>query len=294
MQLMRTDGPVVVALDGTPHSARTLEWGVAEAVRRQAPVLLVRVVDDTWQISAWSGYPAAGCTDLDIQVEQYLTEQAKVVEEHHTGVRVDTRTMHGQVVPCLGELSAYAQLVVVGAHLRTGRTRTGTTGVHVAAHALCPVAVVRSETQHLSTTGAPVVVGVDGSPASLAAARLAAREARMSERTLKVVHARPTIADPLGRGSFAPLTAGDENDPVHKAARAVTSTLRAENEGLEVDLALVDDDPADALVRMTAGAALLVVGSRGLGSFRGMLLGSVSSAVVREATVPVIVVHDER
>ena len=40
------------------------------------------------------------------------------------------------------------------------------------------------------------------------------------------------------------------------------------------------------------GAALLVVGSRGLGTFRGMLLGSVSHAVLREATVPVVVVHD--
>ena len=68
--------------------------------------------------------------------------------------------------------------------------------------------------------------------------------------------------------------------------------LRAENEGLTVELALVDDDPADALVGLAAGAALLVVGSRGLGSFRGMLLGSVSHAVLREATVPVIVVHD--
>ena len=59
-----------------------------------------------------------------------------------------------------------------------------------------------------------------------------------------------------------------------------------------VELALVDDDPADALVNLGAGAALLVVGSRGLGSFRGMLLGSVSQAVLREATVPVVVVHD--
>ena len=289
---MRTDGPVAVALDGTPHSGRTLEWGVMEAIRRQAGVLLVRVVDDPWQVAGWSGSPMVGRTDLDLEAAQYLTEQTKVVEEHHPGVRVDTRSMHGEVVPCLREQSANAQLLVVGAHLRTGRARTGSTGVHVAAHALCPVAVVRSEVQRPTTTGAAVVVGVDGSPASLAAAHLAAREAWMRGGPLHVVHARPTVPDPLGRGDFAPLATGDEHDPVHQAARVVTNALRAENEGLSVDLTLVDDDPADALVRLAADAALLVVGSRGLGSFRGMLLGSVSSAVVREATVPVVVVHD--
>ncbi|MGY4642526.1 universal stress protein [Cellulomonas sp. URHB0016] len=290
---MRTDGPVVVALDGAPHSAQTLEWGVMESVRRRAALLLVRVVDDTWQMSSWAGYPLPGQTDLDIEVEQYLTEQAKLVEERHPGVRVDTRTIHGQVVPGLREQSVGAQLLVVGAHLRTRRARSGSTGVHVAAHAQCPVAVVRSQVQTSSAASdGAVVVGVDGSPASLAAAHLAAREAWMRGGPLHVVHARASVPDPLSRGSFAPVAAGDEHDPVHQAAVAVTDALRAENDGLAVDLTLVDDDPADALVRLAADAALLVIGSRGLGTFRGMLLGSVSSAVVREATVPVVVVHD--
>ena len=136
------------------------------------------------------------------------------------------------------------------------------------------------------------MVGVDGSSASLAAAHVAAREAWMRGRPLLVVHARPTIPDPFGRGSVPPLETADENDPTHRAALAVAAKLRDENDGLTVELALVDDDPADALVNLGAAAALLVVGSRGLGSFRGMLLGSVSQAVLREATVPVIVVHD--
>lgn len=290
---MRADGPVVVALDGSPHSALTLDWGVHEAVRRRADLLLVRTVDDAWQTMAWSWYPVPVGADLETRVKEYLDEQAAFVEERHPGLHVETRAMHGRVAPCLRELSSDAALVVVGARVRTGPGRTGSTGVHVAAHARCPVAVVRSDPFRATPADAAVVVGVDGSSASLVAAHLAAREAWMLGRPLRVVHARATIPDPYGRGSVPPLATDDEDDPTHRAALAVVDTLRAEHEGLTVELALVDDDPADALVTLGASAALVVVGSRGLGSFRGMLLGSVSSAVLREATVPVMVVHDD-
>ncbi|WP_456789303.1 universal stress protein [Cellulomonas sp. P5_C5] len=289
---MRADGPVVVALDGTAHSAQTLRWAVDEAVRRRAELLLVRVVEDSWQETAWSWYPIIGPGDIGTEAKEFLADEVAMLEEHHPGLHVETRVLHGQVVPCLRELSFGAQLLVLGAHARVGRSRTGSTGVHVAAHARCPVVVVRSDPDRPATTGAAVLVGVDGSSASLAAANVAAREAWMRGRPLLVVHARPTIPDPFGRGSIPPLETADENDPTHRAAHAVAAKLRGENDGLTVELALVDDDPADALVNLGAAAALLVVGSRGLGSFRGMLLGSVSHAVLREATIPVIVVHD--
>jgi len=289
---MRADGPVVVALDGTAHSAQTLRWGVEEAVRRRADLLLVRVVEDSWQETAWSWYPIVGPGDAGPEATEYLADMVSMLEQHHPGVHVETRVLHGQVVPCLRELSVGAQLLVLGAHARTGRSRTGSTGAHVAAHARCPVVVVRSDPDRPTPPTAAIVVGVDGSSASLAAARVAAREAWMRGRQLLVVHARPTIPDPFGRGSVPPLETADENDPTHRAAHAVAARLRDEYDGLAVELALVDDDPADALVHLGAGAALLVVGSRGLDSFRGMLLGSVSHAVLREATIPVIVVHD--
>lgn len=289
---MRADGPVVVALDGTPHSRQTLRWGVDEAVRRQADVLLVRAVDDAFQTTAWSWYPIVLGGDVEVEAKEDLADQARVLHEHHPGLRVGTSVLHGQVVPCLRDLSAGAQLLVLGAHARTGRTRTGSTGVHVAAHARCPVAVVRSDPDHPVGPDAAVVVGVDGSSASLAAAHVAAREAWMRGRPLRVVHARPTIPDPFGRGSVPPLETDDVDDPTHRAAHTVAEQLRGRHDGLVVELVLVDDDPADALVSLGAAAALVVVGSRGLGTFRGMLLGSVSGAVVREATVPVLVVHD--
>ncbi|MBO9555057.1 universal stress protein [Cellulomonas sp.] len=290
---MRTEGPVVVALDGSDSSARTLEWGAAEAVRRQAHLLLVRGVDD-WLVTAWSWYPNVVGDDPEATVLHYLGDQKSWVHEQHPGTSVGIQVLHGQVVPALREVSQGAQLVVVGARARTGRARTGSTGVHVAAHAHCPVAVVRSDPQRPADPDAPVVVGVDGSAASLAAASAAAREATMRGRPLMLVHARPTIPDPFGRGSAPPLSTDDQDDPTHKAAHVVAETLRAEHDGLMVDLTLVDDDPVDALTALSGDAELLVVGSRGLGGFRGMLLGSVSAGVIREATRPVLVVHDDR
>ena len=294
---MRTDGAVVVALEGGPHSEATWEWGIAEAVRRGAQVKIVRAVEDNLPVSVWSWYPIIGMSDLDVDVSAYLAETRARAQQRHPGMSVDARLLRGQVVPCLQEASADAQLLVVGARAgsttdRGRRVRSGTTGAHVAAHARCPVAVVRSDPEHPEQPDAPVVVGVDGSPASLAAARLAAREARLRGVRLTVAHARPTIPDPFGHGSVPPLATEDENDPTHKAAQVVAQALQRENPGLTVEVALVDDEPADGLTGLARGAALLVVGSRGLGSFRGMLLGSVSGAVVREADCPVLVVHD--
>ena len=289
---MRTDGPVVVALDGTPHSAHTLEWGVAEAVRRGARVLLTRVVDDAWLGTVWSWYPIVDPGGLEADVDEYLLDLRRIVRERHPGLPVEIRTAHGQVVPALRELSEDAQLLVLGTRTPQRRARTGSTAAHVTAHAHCPVAVVRTDPLGTARPDGAVVVGVDGSPSSLAAADVAAGEARMRGCRLVVVHARPTVPDPSGTRSMAPLGMDDMDDLTHKEARVAVDALRSEHAGLEIDLVLVDDDPADALTRFAGGASLVVVGSRGLGWFRGMLLGSVSGAVVREATCPVLVVHD--
>ena len=113
----------------------------------------------------------------------------------------------------------------------------------------------------------------------------------MRGRALVVAHARPTIRDPSGEGSVRPRD-GTPTTARTRRRGGCRRSLTGENPGLDVRLELVDDDPANALVRLGRSAALLVVGTRGLGSFRGMLLGSVSTDVLRSASCPVLVVHD--
>jgi nucleotide-binding universal stress UspA family protein len=290
---MRADGPVVIALDGSPHSEHTLEWGLHEASLRGADVVLARAWTDPRDLVEGSWYPMVDA-ELDAEATAYLSEKQAVAVDRHPDLTVTTKTVRGSEVPALRELSVSAQLLVLGARGRAGHLRMGSIAAHLAAHG--DVAVVRGDETSAPAPGAPVVVGVDGSRASLAAAESAARESSMRSAPLLVVHARPTIADPYGRGmpALSPRAAAevDVNDPTHRAAQAVAVRLRTEHPGLEVRVSLLDDDPAHALVAASKDAVLVVVGSRGLGAFRGMLLGSVSSDVVHNAACTVLVLHD--
>jgi len=294
---MNTDGPVVIAVDGSPHSDATLRWGLDEARMRGAHVLLARVYREPRELVEWSWYPLLGEElRLDTEAKKYLADVLEVERARHPDLTIDTLLLLGPEVSELRRVSGEAQLLVLGARGHAGRSRIGSVSGHLAAHARCPVAVVRGDAVPTPGSAPAVVVGVDGSPASLAAARTAAHEASLRGAPLVVVHARPTIADPYGRGmpALPPLSDSkvDENDPTHRAALDVTQKLRGENPELEVRLALVDDDPVHALVVAARDAALLVVGSRGLGAFRGLLLGAVSREVVRDAICTVLVMHD--
>lgn len=293
---MHTDGPVMIALDGSAHSDVTLRWGMDEASLRDAPVLLVRVYRMPHKFAQWSWYPIID-EDLgfDTEAKAYLAGHLAAERARHPAMRIDTREAHGPETPELRRLSEEAQLLVLGATGRTGRARIGSVSGHLAAHARCPMAVVRAKGAAPHDPAAPVVVGVDGSPASIDAARTAAREASLRAAALVVVHARPTITNPHGRGMPALVPLGstiDEHDPTHQAAQDVADLLHGLHPDLDVHLELVDDDPVHALVHAARGASLLVVGSRGLGAFRGMLLGAVSNEVVRTAPSTVLVMHD--
>jgi nucleotide-binding universal stress UspA family protein len=130
----------------------------------------------------------------------------------------------------------------------------------------------------MSGEAKPVVVGVDESPASRGSLRWAVREARMRHTRLLVVHA---------------LSAADSTvERAEGVADEALSSARALAPEVSMD-ALVDDErvAGRALCRLSRDATLIVVGSRGLGGFSGLLLGSVSSYAATHAECPVLVVH---
>lgn len=134
-----------------------------------------------------------------------------------------------------------------------------------------------------------VIVGSDGSESSRRALRWAAEEARYRGAVLEVVHAWTLLGQP-NDGTF---------DPNYGEAEA-RQLLDGELEGLgdaldgvEVERTVVCDLGAPALLDAGKRADLLVVGSRGRGGFRGLLLGSVSSQVVQHAPCPVAIIPDE-
>ncbi|MEK2493245.1 universal stress protein [Kitasatospora purpeofusca] len=135
-----------------------------------------------------------------------------------------------------------------------------------------------------------VLAGVDGSPESTVAAHWAAGEALRRGAPLRLLHAWPWLTD--GRASFA----DPEDLPVaaQRMLAAVAEEVGNRHPGLTVQTDVVLDAAVDGLVAATEAtedAGLLVLGSRGLGGFKGLLVGSVSVAVAGRAAVPVVVVR---
>jgi nucleotide-binding universal stress UspA family protein len=141
-----------------------------------------------------------------------------------------------------------------------------------------------------------IVVGVDGSDGSRRALRWAAGEAAVRGDELALVHVweRPQAYAPMGLGAY-PV----DPEPIQEAARSLLDGLVGEARQLAGDAPvqglLVEGAPAEALLEAARTADLLVVGSRGLGGFRSLLLGSISQQVAHHAPCPVVIVptHDE-
>jgi nucleotide-binding universal stress UspA family protein len=134
-----------------------------------------------------------------------------------------------------------------------------------------------------------VIVGSDGSESSRRAIRWAAEEARCRGAVLEVVHAWTLLGQP-DDGTFDPNYGEAE---ARQLLDGELAGLGDALDGIEVERTVVCDLGAPALLDAGKRADLLVVGSRGRGGFRGLLLGSVSSQVVQHAPCPVAVIPDE-
>lgn len=141
-----------------------------------------------------------------------------------------------------------------------------------------------------------IVVGVDHSSGAKAALRFALDEARLRHATLRVVHAwqRGYLGAP---GIEASTAFGAELDLRGGAEDALEESLREaipDTDGVELERRVVEGAAALVLVDESRGADLLVVGSRGLGGVRGLLLGSVGQQCAHHATCPVVIVPHPR
>jgi nucleotide-binding universal stress UspA family protein len=135
--------------------------------------------------------------------------------------------------------------------------------------------------------GGRIVVGIDGSDASLDALAWAARQAELTGGTLLVL---TTWEWPASLGWAVPVP--DNFNPASHAASGVetaVAAVRAEHPSLTIETRVAEGHPAPVLVEASRDADLLVVGSRGRGAFAGMLLGSVSAHCVTRAHCPVVV-----
>jgi nucleotide-binding universal stress UspA family protein len=284
---------VVAGVDGSECGLQAVRWAAVEAARRQRPLRLVAA--HTWVTGGILGDPGVG-PDPEAVLRQVSLGQlalaAAAAERVAPGLDVERVEVTGLAVPVLQAESTTAELVVVGDRGVGGFTGLllGSVAVELSAHASCPVVVVRGpEPEHSATGPAPVVVGVDGSPTSEAAVAFAFEEASLRQAPLVAVH---VWQDLLVEPTLAPLV---DWDALESDERAVLAERLAGWAGkypdVRVSRRVVRDRPAAALVDESGGAQLVVVGSRGRGGFRGLLLGSVSQALLHHARCPVAVVR---
>lgn len=134
-----------------------------------------------------------------------------------------------------------------------------------------------------------VVVGVDGSDHSRHALDHAFEAARRVGAKVTVVHAYQ-VPMPVPLYGVPPVTTRTRDDHERAARGVLDQTVGTHPRDLDIECIVTPRPPAPALVRLASGADLLVVGSRGRGGFKQLLLGSTSHQVVTHATCPVLVV----
>jgi nucleotide-binding universal stress UspA family protein len=289
------DAPVLVGLDASEPARDAVRWGAREALARNAPLHLVTAFgwmpvhdeDDPFQL------PPHQRDALRADAERALAAAAREAARVAPGVEVTTELHTGTPAGLLVEASRTARVLVVG-HRGAGGFATlllGSVSGAVAAHAACPVVVVRGPGDGAAPPDAgPVVVGVDGSPASETALAFAVDAAVRRGAPLVAVHAWDEIG--------FDMTIATQVDPAGELAKqqALVAERLApwhdKHPDLPIERVVVHDHPARVLRDRSAGAALLVVGSRGRGGFAGLLLGSVSQDLLRHAQCPVAVVRD--
>ena len=271
---------VVVAYDGSPSARSAFDAALELAESRGTHLLVLSAIDrDPDLPREWIHLaPDAGA----VVREAVETARARLGDD-----RVAAALLTGDPTEVVLRTLLPDDMAVLGSHSHGPVTRVllGSVSREVAAHARVPVLVVRPGSR---TDGDHVLVGVDGSPTSVAAVRIAAEEADRIGLPLRAVLVAPVTVGLTGVVSGPDDPALDDADA---ALHESLAGLREDHPGLEVSAEVAQGAVVSVLLERAGRARLVVVGSRGLGALSAAVRGSVGRGLLEHAGCPVLVAH---
>jgi nucleotide-binding universal stress UspA family protein len=279
---------VVAGIDGSRCARKAAQWAAAEAIRRHGALRLIHAYSlPPAGYSGYNPYPATLLTQLREDGQALLAGTAAGLGQEHPALNISTEQTHGVTATVLQQASKNAVLTVVGAHGKH-RITLGSVAAEIANKNPVPVAVIRPGEAH---TNGPVIVGIDGSPASESAIAFAFDAAALRGAPLIAVHAwtDPALDGPVPSYSAAVV----DPQPIAESEGVLLGEQLAGWAGkypdVPVQQVVAHDRPAAALLKYAGTAQLIVVGTRGHGKLASMLLGSTSHALINRAECPVVV-----
>ncbi|WP_156689295.1 universal stress protein [Mycobacterium sp. Marseille-P9652] len=289
MSSRKTALGIVVGIDDSPAARVAVQWAALEAELRNVPVTVVHAVSP--EVSTWlkSPVPAGVLRWQQDHGRRLVDEAVKLVEEaaqHGGPAAVSTEICTASAASTLIDLSKDAEMIVMGAQ-GSGRwpgRLLGSVTSGLLRHAHCPVAIIHDQDAAPGRSQAPVLVGVDGSPASEEATAIAFDEAARRRVGLIALHSWTDLSSELPDIDWAATQSMAEEVLAERLAG-----WQERYPDVQITRTVAQAQPARELVGQSAQAQLVVVGSRGRGGFAGMLVGSVGETVAQMARVPVIV-----
>ncbi|KQX67871.1 universal stress protein [Streptomyces sp. Root1310] len=286
--------PIVVGVDGSEPSLRAVDWAADECALRGAPLRLVYA-------SLWERYEGeslaadVGKPSEQVTAEDIVRTAARRARTRRPDIEVSTEVLPEEPEYALVREGRGAAALVLGTRGRSGLVEMllGSVSLAVAAHADCPVIVLRGSHDNRVRAGTHgrIVVGVGERTTDSAALRFAVQEAGLRHATLDAVRAWRC---PAHESTDHPLLAGEparlhEQHAVEVLDRALKDTPA------EVDLRrrTVEGPARRVLPAASHEADLLVVGARRDPGHLGLQLGRVAHAVLHHSACAVAVVPEQ-
>lgn len=270
---------IIVGYDGSPGSELALRWAAREARNRGTRLtichawtpedLALPIEPSTFDLARWQG-------------EEIVNQGLHEAEPIAGPGGVQPLLISGSPARVLCERSDTARMVVVGSRGSGGLTglQLGSVAWQLAGYGRGRIVIVRGAGRSANTAPGPVVAGVDGSAASLAALAFAAEEAALRGAPLIAACALVDAPGHLG-GTHA----------LEEEFSSLLTGWEKEHPGVTVLRQVTHGTPRAALLEAAAQAQMIILGARGRGGIRGMTLGSVATVLVHHAPCPVGIVR---